>query len=208
VVQPVLHPMWVRNGPNRDVIHERCLYVNAVTGVNDNKLCHLPEEKLFGLQMATTLFQPELVDSKGSLVAEDSRRHHGGAVETGHSYTNVDPVVSDDESSCSTEDINERWTAHCMPSLTNKTGGAPATQRPTHSTTHNKYPSSPQTAVDSHQRDSLSGLRIQRIEGSSGRSCTQHDGGVVIERCLKSNVKHKKKLTNPSVSLQERSTMM
>jgi hypothetical protein len=42
----------------------------------------------------------------------------------------------------------------------------------------------------------------------SGGSCTQRDGGIVDERCLNSNIKHKEILTTLSVGLQEQSTTL
>jgi hypothetical protein len=88
------------------------------------------------------------------------------------------------------------------------------------SKTRNDYSSGLQTAVRPHQKepsDSLhiqrseepcNGSRIWRIEGLSGGSCTQRDGGVVDERRSNSNVKHKEILTKLSVGLQEWSTML
>jgi hypothetical protein len=85
---------------------------------------------------------------------------------------------------------------------------------------HNNYAPGLQTAVKSHQRKPSDGLRIQRseepcngsrirhIEGLSGGSCTQHDRGVVDERRLNSNIKHKEILTKLLVGLQKQSTML
>jgi hypothetical protein len=84
----------------------------------------------------------------------------------------------------------------------------------------NNYAPGLQTAIKSHQRELSDSSCIQRseepcnslhiwhIKGSSGGSCTQHDGGIVDERCSNSNVKHKEILTKLSVGLQERSTML
>jgi hypothetical protein len=72
----------------------------------------------------------------------------------------------------------------------------------------NEYPYDPQTAVDPHHRETTSSSCIQQIEGSRGGSCTQWGGGVGNGIRLNSNVKHEKKLTSLSVSIQEQSTVM
>jgi hypothetical protein len=63
-------------------------------------------------------------------------------------------------------------------------------------------------AIDPYHRKSVSSLCTQCIEGSRGGSCTQHDGGVIDERCLNPNVKHKEILMKLSAGLQEWSTML
>jgi hypothetical protein len=102
----------------------------------------------------------------------------------------------------------------------NERRGVPVAKQPTCSRTHNKYSFGLQTTIKSHQKQPLDSSRIQRseepcngshirhIEGLSGGLCTQHDGGVVDERHLNPNVKHKEILMKLSVGLQERSTML
>jgi hypothetical protein len=115
---------------------------------------------------------------------------------------NVIPGIDDNEvSHLSKEIVNEQWTVHCTPSLTNETGYSPVLQQPTCSTTCKKNPSGPQTTTDLLQRETASSSHIQHIEGLSGGSCTQHDGGIANERHLNLNVKHKEKLTKLSVGL-------
>jgi hypothetical protein len=64
-------------------------------------------------------------------------------------------------------------------------------------------------AIDPHHRESASSSRTQHIEGSRSSSCTQQDRGAGNGRCLKLNIKHKKKLTSLSVKrVQEQSTDM
>jgi hypothetical protein len=115
---------------------------------------------------------------------------------------------NDKNSRIAEEVVNERRTAGGTPSLTNITGNAPVSQRPTHSRTRKEYPYKPQTAIDPCHRGSASSSWTRRIEGSRGGSCTQRDGGVIDERRSNPNVKHKKKLTKLSVGIQERSTML
>jgi hypothetical protein len=174
-----------------------------------------------GHQTVISLLQLESSNERLSIVAKDSKQHHDGVVEMKCSCMNVILGVDDDKISClSKEMVNERQTAHCMPSLTNERGGAPATQQPTHSTTYKEYPSSPQTTADSLQRETARDLHIQHMEGPCGSSHIQQgeepcrgsrvqcDSGANNERCSKSNVKHKKKLTKLSVRLQEWSTTL
>jgi hypothetical protein len=116
--------------------------------------------------------------------------------------------INNENSRIPKEAVNGRRTVCCTPSLTNETGYLPVSQRPTRSKTRNKYPYNPQMAVDPHHRETTSNLCIQRIEGSRGGSCTQRGGGVGNGICLNSNVKHEKKLTSLSVSVQEQSTVM
>jgi hypothetical protein len=74
------------------------------------------------------------------------------------------------------------------------------------STTHKEDPSSPQMTADSLQRELISSAHIQHLEETWGRLHIQHGGGTGNRRCSKLNVKHKKKLTSLSVSVQEWST--
>jgi hypothetical protein len=96
-----------------------------------------------------------------------------------------------------------------MPSLTNKKGGAPVTQRPMCSKTRNEHESGPQTTADSPQRAPMSGAHIQHLEEAWGRLHIRHGSGTDNGRCSKPNVNYKKKLTSLSVkNIQERSTDM
>jgi hypothetical protein len=70
-----------------------------VTGVDNNKLHRLPEERMPGPQTATNSFQAESVDGMGDLVPEESRQHCDGVTETKHSCMNIEPVISDNENS-------------------------------------------------------------------------------------------------------------
>jgi hypothetical protein len=62
-------------------------------------------------------------------------------------------------------------------------------------------------AIDLHHRVMMSSSCIQWIEGSRGGSCTQQDGGAGNRIHSNLNIKHKKKLTSLSVSVQEQSTV-
>jgi hypothetical protein len=92
-----------------------------------------------------------------------------------------------------------------MPSIMNEMGCIPVAQRPTCSKMCNKHSSGPQTAIDLHQKDLLSSSHIQHLEGLSSRLHIQCDRGAGNEIQLNLNVKHKKKLTSSSVSIQEQS---
>jgi hypothetical protein len=86
--------------------------------VNDDELHRLHEEKTPGPQTAATLAQSELIDSTGSTVVEELRRHQDGAVEAESSYGDRGPVVSDEECSQSTEgDSSESPRTHETGSL-------------------------------------------------------------------------------------------
>jgi hypothetical protein len=117
-------------------------------------------------------------------------------------------VSNDENSHIPKEVVNEQRTVCCTPSLTNITGNSPVSQQPTHSKMCNKYLYDPQTAIDPHHRETMSSSCIQRIEGLRGGSCTQWGGGVGNGIHLNSNVKHEKKLTSLSVSVQAQSTVM
>jgi hypothetical protein len=159
-------------------------------------------EYLSGPQTTIPLSQPQSSRGSSNPIYREPRGHPGDARYRGQ-------MKSNDENSRITEEVvNERWTAGCTPSLTNITGNSPVSQRPTRSKMRKEYPYDPQTAIDPCHRESASSSCTRRIEGLRGGSCTQHDGGVIDERCSNPNVKHKKILTKLSVGLQERSTML
>jgi hypothetical protein len=159
-------------------------------------------EYLFGPQMTIPSSQPQSYRGLSSPIYGEPRGHPGDARYGGQTKSN------DENSRITEEVVNERRTAGGTPSLTNITGNAPVSQRPTRSRTRKEYLYDPQTAIDPCHRESASSLCTRRIEGSRGGSCTQRDGGVIDERCSNPNIKHKKKLTKLSVGLQERSTML
>jgi hypothetical protein len=136
------------------------------------------------------------------------RGDHNGTGVRKCSYTNVEPNVSNDENSRLSEKVvNGQWTACITPSLTNKKGGAPVTQRPTRSKTRNEHEYGPQTTTDLPQRAPMSGAHIQHLEEMWGRLHIRRGGGTDNGRHSNPNVKHKKILTKLSVGLQEWSTM-
>jgi hypothetical protein len=69
---PILMPEESKQH-NRDIVHERHLYVNVVTEVNNNELHCLHEKESSGIQVVATSSQSDLVDGTGSLVAEEAR---------------------------------------------------------------------------------------------------------------------------------------
>jgi hypothetical protein len=148
-------------------------------------------------------------DDRLPIVLEDLRGHHNGTRETKRSDTNIDQGGSDNKDSrLMKEGINKRGMACIMPSLTNKNGGTPVTQGPMHSKMRNEHASGPQMAVDSHQRDSSSGLHRRSMEGQHIGMQAQSDGGVKNKGHSKLNVEQKKELTKASVSQNERSTVL
>jgi hypothetical protein len=70
----------------------------------------------------------------------------------------------------------------------------------------NKYLLSHQMTADLPRKELLSGLDIHTSEGLGDGGHVQSDDSTNNEGCLKSNVKHKIKLTKSSVRLQEQST--
>jgi hypothetical protein len=88
------------------------------------------------------------IEDRPSLVTEETRGDHNGNEVRKRLYTNVElPVSNDKNSRLSEKIVKGRWMACITPSLTNKKGDTPVTQRPTHSRTRNGYPYDPQTAV-------------------------------------------------------------
>jgi hypothetical protein len=178
-----------------------------------------------GLQTASPAFQKkpsiklkgprdgetrQRIEDRSSLVIEELRGDHNGTGVRKRSYTNVEPNVSNDENSRLSEKVvNGQWTACITPSLTNKKGGAPVTQRPTRSKTRNEHEYGPQRTTDSLQRAPMNGARIQCLEEAWGGLHIQHGGGTDNGRCSKLNINYKKKLTSLSVkNIQEQSTDM
>jgi hypothetical protein len=176
-----------------------------------------------GLQTASPAFQkkPSIIlkgprdgetrrriEDRSSLVTEESRGDHNGTGVRKRLYTNVEPNVSNNKNRRLSEKVvNGQWTACITPSLTNKKGGTPVTQRPMHSKMRNEHEYSPQTTADSSQRALMSGARIQCLEEAWGGLHIRRGGGTNNGRCSNLDVKHKKILTKLSVGLQERSTM-
>jgi hypothetical protein len=76
-----------------------------------------------GHQTAISNPQSESPNDRSSIVDEDMKQHYDGVVETKQSCTNVVLGIDDDKvNRLSKERVNERRTAHCTPSLTNKEG--------------------------------------------------------------------------------------
>jgi hypothetical protein len=178
-----------------------------------------------GLQTASPAFQKkpsiklkgprdremrQRIEDRSSLVTEESRGDHNRTGVRKHLYMNIEPNVSNNENSCLSEKVvNGRWTACITPSLTNKKGGAPVTQRPTRSKMRNRHEYGPQMTADSPQRAPMSGACIQCLEEAWGGLHIRRGGGTDNGRRSKPNINYKKKLTSLSVkNIQEQSTDM
>jgi hypothetical protein len=64
----------------RDVIHESCSYMNAVTGVEDDKVNRPPNETSGSHQTEVYSSQSESSDDISVLAVRESRQHHGDAI--------------------------------------------------------------------------------------------------------------------------------
>jgi hypothetical protein len=61
-------------------VDERCLYMNMVTGVKDNELHYLPNEKLVGHQTFIYSSLSELSDDRHVPAVKELRRHHDSVI--------------------------------------------------------------------------------------------------------------------------------
>jgi hypothetical protein len=73
---------------HRDVVHKSRSYMNAVTGVEVDKVHHPPNETSLGKQMDVYSSQSELSDDMAVRTVEESKRHRDGVINTRWSYTN------------------------------------------------------------------------------------------------------------------------
>jgi hypothetical protein len=109
------------------------------------------------------------IEDRPSLVTEETRGDHNGNEVRKRSYTNIELPVSNDENSHLSEKIVKgQWMACITPSLTNKKGDTPVTQRPTCSRTCNGYLYDPQTAIPSSQPQSSRGSSNSMYGGLRG----------------------------------------
>jgi hypothetical protein len=156
---------------HKGAVNAKYSYFHMVTGVDNNKLHHLPEERMPGLQMATNLFQSKSVDGMGALVPKELRRYHDGVIEMKCSCTNIEQAVSNNKISHLMKKKSEQWMTHSASSHIKRKVTEPFFQLSMHPKTCNKYPSSPQMAIDLHHRELVSSSYIQRIDGLSGGLC-------------------------------------